>query len=90
VIGVTNAAALEGADANIRINAVCPGVTRTPMLAELPPDHQERIASGHAIKRLCEPEEIAEAVAWFVSDRSSAVTGTAQRVDLGAGTGTVA
>jgi NAD(P)-dependent dehydrogenase (short-subunit alcohol dehydrogenase family) len=90
VIGLTRAAALEVADAGIRVNAVLPATTRTPMLDELPPERIVEIARPHAIKRLCEPEEIAEAVLWLVSDRSSVVTGSPFRADLGLGAGVAA
>jgi NAD(P)-dependent dehydrogenase (short-subunit alcohol dehydrogenase family) len=87
VIGLTRAAALEAAEAGIRVNAICPSTTRTPMLAQLDAERLEQIVRPHAIKRLCEPEEVAEAVVWLASDRSSLVTGVPFRLDLGAGAG---
>ena len=63
------------------------GDTRTPMLAQLDPERVREIVRPHAIKRLCEPHEVAEAVAWLASDRSSLVTGVAFRADLGLGAG---
>jgi len=87
VIGISRAAALEAADAGIRVNALCPSTTRTPMLAELDPERVREIVRPHAIKRLCEPHEVAEAVAWLASDRSSLVTGVAFKADLGLGAG---
>lgn len=87
VIGITKAAALEAAEAGIRVNALCPSTTRTPMLAQLDSDRVKEIVRPHAIKRLCEPHEIAEAVVWLASDRSSLVTGATFKADLGMGAG---
>jgi NAD(P)-dependent dehydrogenase (short-subunit alcohol dehydrogenase family) len=87
VIGITRAGALEAADAGIRVNALCPSTTRTPMVAQLDPERVREIIRPHAIKRLCEPHEVAEAVVWLASDRSSLVTGTAFKADLGLGAG---
>lgn len=87
VIGISRAAALEAADAGIRVNALCPATTRTPMLEELDPERVQEIVRPHAIKRLCEPHEVAEAVAWLASDRSALVTGAAFKADLGLGAG---
>lgn len=87
VIGLTKAAALEAADAGIRVNAICPSTTRTPMLDHLDEQRIEQIVRPHAIKRLCEPDEVAAAVVWLASDQSSLVTGVPFRIDLGAGAG---
>jgi NAD(P)-dependent dehydrogenase (short-subunit alcohol dehydrogenase family) len=87
VLGLTKAAALEVADAGIRVNAICPSTTRTPMLEELPPAQIERIVRPHAIERLCEPEEVAEAAVWLASERASLLTGAPLRIDLGASAG---
>jgi NAD(P)-dependent dehydrogenase (short-subunit alcohol dehydrogenase family) len=87
VLGLTKAAALEVADAGIRVNAICPSTTRTPMLEELPAEQIERIVRPHAIERLCEPEEVAEAAVWLASDRASLLTGAPLRIDLGASAG---
>ena len=84
VIGLTRTGALEGADHGIRVNAVCPAGVRTPMLMAQPPDRIELLLAPQAIKRLAEPEEIAEAVTWLCSDRASFVTGIAMPVDAGA------
>jgi NAD(P)-dependent dehydrogenase (short-subunit alcohol dehydrogenase family) len=87
VAGLTRAAALEYGRQNIRVNAVCPGPIRTPMLGRLlsvRPDAEERFARSEPLKRLGEPEEIGEAVAWLCSDRASYVTGLPMPVDGGA------
>jgi NAD(P)-dependent dehydrogenase (short-subunit alcohol dehydrogenase family) len=83
VLGLTKTAAVEFADQNIRVNAVCPAAIRTAMLDVLPPERQAELMSPQAIKRLGEPSEVAEAVVWLLSDRASFVTGTAMQVDAG-------
>jgi NAD(P)-dependent dehydrogenase (short-subunit alcohol dehydrogenase family) len=86
VAGLTRAAALEYGRQGIRINAVCPGPIRTPMMArglKRRPDLEERYARSEPLKRLGEPEEIGEAVAWLCSDRASYVTGLPMPVDGG-------
>ncbi len=84
VVGLTKTAALENARHHIRVNAVCPGGVNTPMMADVisDPGRAERIARG-PMGRLAEPQEIADAVAWLASDRSSFVTGVPLPVDGG-------
>jgi NAD(P)-dependent dehydrogenase (short-subunit alcohol dehydrogenase family) len=87
VIGLTKTAALEYARAGIRINAVCPGTVRTPMLEGFfGGDETALQAMGEMmpIGRLATPEEIAAAVVWLCSDQASYVTGMAMPVDGGA------
>lgn len=86
VVGLTKAAALEYAKAGIRINAVCPASTRTPMQERLIADHHQteaRISAMQPIGRMGKPEEIAAAVVWLCSDASSFITGHAMAVDGG-------
>src|SRR5271156_5370155 len=78
VAGLTKAAALEYGKHNIRVNAVCPGPIRTPMLGRLlrrRDDIEAKMARAEPLKRLGEPSEIGEAVAWLCSDRASYVHG---------------
>ena len=86
VVGLTKTAALEYARKGIRINAVCPGFIRTPMLeymiAKNPQIEQGSIAM-EPVGRLGTPEEIAEALVWLCSDAASFVTGHAMPVDGG-------
>src|SRR5262249_16110549 len=65
VIGITRAAALEGADAGIRVNAIVPTAVRTPMIERFAPEVQDHLIAPHAIKRMSEPNEVAEAVVWL-------------------------
>ncbi|MGA2412527.1 MAG: SDR family oxidoreductase [Candidatus Binataceae bacterium] len=86
VAGLTRAAALEYGKQGIRINAVCPGPIRTPMMGRITknrPDTEKRFAGAAPMKRLGEPEEIGEAVAWLCSDHASYVTGLPMPVDGG-------
>jgi NAD(P)-dependent dehydrogenase (short-subunit alcohol dehydrogenase family) len=87
VVGLTKTAALELANDGIRVNCVCPAAIRTYMVEHLPPERQEELTAPQAMKRLGEPDEVAEAVAWLCSDRSSFVTGIAMPVDAGSTAG---
>ncbi len=86
VVGLTKTAALEYAKAGIRVNAVCPGYIRTPILepalAERPELEAQAVAA-HPVGRLGRPEEVAETVVWLCSDAASFVTGHAMVVDGG-------
>lgn len=78
VVQLTRTAALEYAKAGIRVNAVCPGFVRTPMVEgpmRANPDLEAWIKRVQPMGRLGEPEEIAEAVVWLSSDAASFVTG---------------
>ncbi len=87
----TKSAAISCARAglNIRINSIHPGVIHTPMIEEAlermkDPDEQRRaMVSLHPIGRLGEPEEIAEAILYLVSDESTFVTGSELVIDGG-------
>jgi NAD(P)-dependent dehydrogenase (short-subunit alcohol dehydrogenase family) len=86
VVGLTKSAALAYAQSGVRVNAVCPGYIRTPMVEGLPWYNEEREAeliSNHPIGRLGKPEEIAETVVWLCSDAASFVTGHTMTVDGG-------
>ena len=86
VVGLTKKAALEYARAGIRVNAVCPGVIRTPMVESVfarNPEKESQIAAAHPAGRLGNPEEVAETVVWLCSDAASFVTGHSMVVDGG-------
>lgn len=87
ILGLTRTAALETAKRGIRVNAVCPGSTDTPMLRSSMADDprlERMILAGQPGGRLGRAEEIAETVVWLCSDRASFVSGDAVRVDGGA------
>jgi len=78
VVGLTRSVALEYAPKGIRVNAVCPGWVRTAMVEgafERNPELETSIIDQIGQGRIGKPEEIAEAVVWLCSDRSSFVTG---------------
>jgi len=86
VVGLTKTAALEYASRNIRFNAVCPGFIETPMLnrvTEASVKIRDSLIASVPMKRVAQPSEIGEAVAWLLSDRASYVTGVALPVDGG-------
>src|SRR5579884_1069398 len=86
VAGLTRAAAIEYGKHGIRINAVCPGPIRTPMtgrMFEKRPDMEQKMARAEPLRRMGEPGEIGEAVAWLCSDHASYVTGLPMPVDGG-------
>jgi NAD(P)-dependent dehydrogenase (short-subunit alcohol dehydrogenase family) len=86
VVGLTRTAALEYAQRNIRVNCVCPGFIRTPMIERALDKNMVDEASMVAIEpvgRLGKPEEIAEGVLWLCSDAASFVTGHTLTIDGG-------
>jgi len=93
VVNLVRAAALDLAREGIRVNAVCPSVTDTPLLrnrlASLANRDQimaER-AERHPLGRLLEPEDSARAIAWLVSREAAGITGALIPVDAGVGAG---
>ena len=86
VIGLTKAAALENATTGIRVNAICPGLIKTPMLErafEGSKEKEQMYLMGVPMKRLGTPEEIADSVVHLCSDASSLITGHALVIDGG-------
>jgi 3-hydroxybutyrate dehydrogenase len=95
VLGLVKTLALEGAEAGVTATAICPGFVRTPLVegqltaqAEahgLPEDQvlADVILAPHAIKRLIEPEEVAQAVRFLLGPGGSAFTGAPLIMDAG-------
>jgi NAD(P)-dependent dehydrogenase (short-subunit alcohol dehydrogenase family) len=82
VAGLTRTVAVEYAERDIRINAICPGNVATPLVVSLVEDLSV-LATRHAIKRLGTPEEVANGVMFLASDLSSFSTGSMLEVDGG-------
>ncbi len=95
VLGLIKTLALEGAEHGITANAVCPGYVRTPLVERQIPDQAKAhgiseeealndvILAPHAIKRLIEPEEVADVVAFLAGPGGRAITGVPVTMDLG-------
>lgn len=86
VMGLVRGAAIDYAQQGIRVNAVLPGGTLTPMLKgamEQDKDLEAALAAVHPINRFGQPEEIASAVLWLLTDAASFATGAAYPVDGG-------
>ena len=84
VMLLTRAMAIDHAKAGIRVNALCPGPTDTPMLRKaMTPEQLEAFARTYPIGRLGRPEELANGALFLASDEASFVTGTALYVDGG-------
>jgi 3-hydroxybutyrate dehydrogenase len=94
-MGLVKTLALEGAEHGILATAVCPGFVRTPLVEKqiadqakahnLPEDRvlEEVIVAPHAVKRLIEPEEVAEVVAFLLGPGGRAFSGAPVSMDLG-------
>ena len=81
---LTRAMAIDHARSGIRVNALCPGPTDTPMLRQaLTPEQLEAFAQTYPMGRLGRPEELANGALFLASDEASFVTGTAFYVDGG-------
>jgi NAD(P)-dependent dehydrogenase (short-subunit alcohol dehydrogenase family) len=86
VVGLTRATALDYAKANIRVNAVCPGIIETPMMDRFSggtPEGRARVIAQEPVGRMGRPEEIAAAVVWLCSDAAAFVVGHAMVIDGG-------
>jgi putative flavoprotein involved in K+ transport len=84
VLGLTKTAAVEYGKHGIRVNAVSPGAVRTEMLSHLFNEEAlDRMATVHPIGRIGRPDEVADAVAWLLSDASSYYTGQSLILDGG-------
>ncbi len=95
VLGLTKVLALEGAEHGIRAVAICPGYVRTPLVegqipAQAAAHHmaeeevlREVILAPHAVKELIEPEEVADTVAFLLTDAGRSFTGVPMVMDMG-------
>lgn len=86
VVGLTRAAALEGAPKKIRINAICPAFVETPLtegLFKTDPGAREAIIAAHPAGWICQPENIADAVVWLCSEKSAYLVGAMISIDGG-------
>lgn len=88
VIGLTRAAGADYGARGIRVNAVLPGITKTPLIERLMEEPsfaamKDKLLARHPIGRFGEPSEIGEAVAWLLSDAASFMNGAAVACDGG-------
>ncbi|KVF69630.1 short-chain dehydrogenase [Burkholderia sp. FL-7-2-10-S1-D7] len=83
VVGLTRAVAKEYAQRNIRVNAVCPGATQTPNYMRSTGGDVHLLDDAIPMRRLAQPEEVAQAVVFLLSGQGSYVTGAVLSVDGG-------
>ena len=86
VLGLTRTAALEYVADNIRVNAVCPAIVDTPMVERFTKGDAEVVAAltaQYPMKRLLDPQEVADAVLWLCSDKASYLNGHSLVMDGG-------
>ncbi len=89
VVGMTKCMALDHADANVRVNCICPGRVETPFVqARLneyadPKKAYEEMTSTQLFKRMARPDEIAAAALYLASDEAAFITGTSLLIDAG-------
>ena len=89
LLGLVKAAALEFAPYNVRVNAILPGVVDTPLARDNasrqadPEAHRERLRLRHPLGRIGQPEEIADAILYLLSDKTAFMTGAELLIDGG-------
>ncbi len=85
-IGMTKSSAIEYASKGIRINAICPGLVDTPLIAKMiedSPELHEHLLASHPIGRIARASEVADVITWLCSDKSSYMIGAAIPLDGG-------
>lgn len=95
LLGLTRVSALEGAEHGVTCNAICPSYVRTPLVEKQIADQarvhgipesevvEKIMVTEGAIRRLLEPEEVAQLVTYLCTDAASGITGSAQVIDCG-------
>ena len=83
MVGLTKTAAIEYAQDGIRVNCVNPGYVDTPMTKETMETRLDEIMAKVPMRRMGNPEEIADAVVWMCSERAAFMTGSSPVVDGG-------
>ena len=83
VIGLTRSAALELAESNIRVCAIAPGYVATPRIMDSGKEVTDWMANVHPMKRLATREDVADLVAYLLSDRAAFITGSVHSIDGG-------
>lgn len=83
IISLTRTAAVENAQAGVRVNVLVPGPVETELFGRHAPDVRERLLQDVPLRRAGQPSELAAAAAWLLSDESTYVTGAALSVDGG-------
>ncbi len=90
IVGITKTAAIEYATKNIRVNCLCPTAIETPMIMEgrrklaHNEEAKQQAINFQRMKRMGQPEEVADVALWLCSEQSSFITGHAMAVDGGA------
>lgn len=84
LVGFTRSLAREVGQLGITVNAVAPGFIETELTGSLGEAERQRVAKRSALRRLAEPQDVADAVEFLLSDKARNITGTVLTVDAGA------
>ncbi|RZH69630.1 SDR family NAD(P)-dependent oxidoreductase [Natrinema altunense] len=83
VVGLTKTTALEFAEKDVRVNAVCPTIVETPALRAMSEAERQEIVANVPMGRPAQPDEVASAILWLCSDEASFITGQLLPIDGG-------